>query len=175
MTGNPHVSPWTPMRDPVDLKHLGKLLEELAELVEVATAYLMPRGMASVETEFEDELADVMAAISLVERRFGLSIAGNPETWGPITADDGLIVTLIARLALASKVAARCVIQGMEGRDPQSGQCNSAWLERCLRRVVGPIGRVIDGYGLDRDHIVARAITKMARLRAWHAMPVRDA
>jgi len=39
---DPKVNPWHPMSDPVDIKHLGKLLEELAEgvnaLNEVASA-----------------------------------------------------------------------------------------------------------------------------------------
>lgn len=72
-------SPWHPITDTVDLKHLGKLGEELGE----ATAAVSRCIIQGVDEEdpvtgrlnrewLEDELADVIANINLVALRFEL-------------------------------------------------------------------------------------------------------
>lgn len=73
--------PWHPMSNPVDLKHLGKLAEELGEL-QAAVARCMIQGIDEVEPVtgkpnrkwIEEEVADVLANITLVEMRFKLNI-----------------------------------------------------------------------------------------------------
>lgn len=72
-------SPWHPMTDPVDLKHLGKLAEELGE-AQAAVARCIIQGINEAEPStkkpnrvwLEDELADVVANIALVVERFNL-------------------------------------------------------------------------------------------------------
>lgn len=72
-------SPWHPMTDPVDLKHLGKLAEELGE-AQAAVARCIIQGINEAEPStkkpnrvwLEDELADVLAGITLVIERFKL-------------------------------------------------------------------------------------------------------
>lgn len=73
-------SPWHPMSDPVDLKHLGKLMEELGE-AQSAVARCLIQGIDETDPEtdqpniewLEDELADVLANINLVSARFELN------------------------------------------------------------------------------------------------------
>lgn len=72
-------SPWHPMTDPVDNKHIGKLLEELGEAV-AAAARCQIQGIDECEPNtgkpnkewLEDELADVEANIRLCAERFRL-------------------------------------------------------------------------------------------------------
>lgn len=72
-------NPWHPITDAVDLKHLGKLAEECGELV-AAVSRCIIQGVDEAEPVtgkvnrqwLEDEIADVLANIALVEKRFGL-------------------------------------------------------------------------------------------------------
>lgn len=74
------ANPWHPMSDAVDLKHLGKLAEELSE-AGAAVARCIIQGIDEAEPVtgkinrqwLQDELADVLANIDLVVDRFGLN------------------------------------------------------------------------------------------------------
>ena len=73
------ASPWQPLSRPIDIKHLGKLLEELGEAVS-ATARVLIQGLDEPNPDggklnrqwHEEELADVTANMWLVQRHFGL-------------------------------------------------------------------------------------------------------
>lgn len=73
------ASPWHPMTDPVDLKHLGKFAEELNECG-AAVARCIIQGIDEAEPVtgkinrawLTDEIADVLCNASLVIARFGL-------------------------------------------------------------------------------------------------------
>lgn len=73
------LNPWHPMSRPIDLKHLGKLAEELNEAGS-AVARCIIQGIDESEPVthkpnkvwLEDELADVLANIELVTKHFGL-------------------------------------------------------------------------------------------------------
>jgi hypothetical protein len=73
------LNPWQPMTSPIDLKHLGKLAEELNE-AGAAVARCIIQGIAEREPVtgkmnkqwLEDELADVAANLDLVAAHFGL-------------------------------------------------------------------------------------------------------
>ena len=75
------ISPWQPMSDPVDIKHLGKLGEETNELGAAVSRCLI-QGIDEAEPVtgkvnrewLEDEIADVVANIELCIERFGLDI-----------------------------------------------------------------------------------------------------
>ncbi len=77
-----HLNPWHPMSDPVDLKHMGKLIEELTECGSAAARCLI-QGIMESEPDtgqinkawLEKEIADVLANIQLVTDRFGLNIS----------------------------------------------------------------------------------------------------
>ena len=78
---NPIMNPWHPMTDPVDLKVIGKFLEELGEATAAAAAARCQiQGIDECEPVtgkpnrewLEDELADVMAGTELAIERFNL-------------------------------------------------------------------------------------------------------
>ncbi len=95
------LNPWRPMSRPIDLKHLGKLAEELGE---------------------------------------------------------------------ASSAASRCVIQGIDEREPVTGKPNRQWLQDELADVLANIELVVAHFGLDVEAIRARAERKKVHLRGWHSM-----
>jgi NTP pyrophosphatase (non-canonical NTP hydrolase) len=74
-------NPWHPMSDPVDLKHLGKLGEELGEC-SAAVSRCIIQGIDEAEPVtgkinrewLEDEVADVIANIGLVMEHFNLNV-----------------------------------------------------------------------------------------------------
>lgn len=73
------MNPWHPIQDPVDLKHLGKLGEELGEC-SAAVSRCIIQGVDQTEpvtgklnrTWLEDEIADVLGNAQLVMERFSL-------------------------------------------------------------------------------------------------------
>lgn len=75
------ISPWVPMKRAIDLKHLGKLAEELNECG-AAVARCIIQGIDESEPVtgkpnrewLEDELADVLANLMLVGDHFGLNV-----------------------------------------------------------------------------------------------------
>lgn len=75
-----NMNPWHPITDPVDLKHLGKLGEELGEC-QAAVSRCIIQGLLSTEPVtgklnkewLEEELADVLANAQLVIARFKLN------------------------------------------------------------------------------------------------------
>lgn len=79
-------SPWHPMADPIDLKHLGKFGEELNECG-AAVSRCIIQGIDEAEPVtgkinrvwLEDEIADVLAGAELNVERFKLD-------WGRIRA-----------------------------------------------------------------------------------------
>lgn len=74
------LNPWHPITDAVDLKHLGKLSEEVNELG-AAVSRVIIQGIDEVEPVtkksnrlwLEEEIADVLANIALVSERFDLN------------------------------------------------------------------------------------------------------
>jgi len=96
---NPKLNPWHPMSDPVDLKHLGKLLEELGELT---------------------------AAVS------------------------------------------RCLIQGIDEKEPVTGKVNREWLEDEISDVKANLWLVEVQFSLNTANILNRAQRKMENLKTWH-------
>ena len=71
------LEPWHPMTDPVSVKTLGKLIEELGELQSAAARCLIqgidaghPVTGKPNETWLMEEIADVMASIELTIERF---------------------------------------------------------------------------------------------------------
>ncbi len=73
------INPWVPMKKPIDLKHMGKLMEELAECL-AATSRCVIQGVEEAESVtgksnrqwLREEIADVLANVDLVIEHFGL-------------------------------------------------------------------------------------------------------
>lgn len=90
MSSQEKMNPWCPIEDKLDLKHLGKLSEELGEC-SAAVARCIIQGLDEEEPTtrkanrrwLEEEIADVEANIQLVKERFALNrtfIADRAET-----------------------------------------------------------------------------------------------
>lgn len=92
--------------------------------------------------------------------------------WQPIT--DPLHLKLLGKLLEelneAGSAAARCLIQGMDGAEPDTGKVNREWLEDELADVMANISLVAAGFEMDWDRMNARIARKRANLQAWHAM-----
>lgn len=78
------MNPWQPMTKPIDLKHMGKLVEELGELVQVCSRCMIQgideRDPTRTETNkewLEKEIADVYANLFLVREHFKLKMLVN--------------------------------------------------------------------------------------------------
>lgn len=95
------LNPWQPMSAPIDLKHMGKLGEELGE---------------------------------------------------------------------ASAAVSRCIIQGIDEREPVTGKPNREWLEDEIADVLANFDLVVSHFVLDTDRIAARVKYKVGHLAKWHAM-----
>lgn len=102
---DPKMNPWRPLTRPIDLKHLGKLAEEMAE---------------------------------------------------------------------AGAAVARCIIQGVDEKEPVTGKPNRQWLEEELADVLANIELVARHFELSRGAIDSRARRKVLQLRTWHAMLGED-
>lgn len=79
----PEPSPWQPITKSIDLKHLGKLAEEINELGSAIARCIIQglherepvSGKLNIEW-LEDEIADVLAGINLASSHFKLNTQG---------------------------------------------------------------------------------------------------
>lgn len=94
-------NPWVPMKEPIDVKHLGKLAEELGEL---------------------------QAAIS------------------------------------------RCLIQGINEKEPVTGKPNRQWLMEEMADVYANLELCFIHFNLPRTPVLERIHRKTEMLRKWHQM-----
>lgn len=92
--------------------------------------------------------------------------------WNPIT--DQVDLKHLGKLAeetceLGSAVA-RCIIQGVNEREPVTGKVNREWLEDEIADVRANSELVIERLGLDEQRMAVRVERKKAHLRQWHGM-----
>lgn len=64
----------------------------------------------------------------------------------------------------------RCVIQGVDGREPSTGEVNRDWLAKEIADVLANVALVIDHLQLDREAIEKRRLFKTAHLLKWHTL-----
>ncbi len=95
-----------------------------------------------------------------------------PSPWRPTT--DKLELAILGKLgeelAECGSAAARCIIQGIDEADPETGEPNRVWLEKEIADVEAMIHHAKEYYGLDRREITLRRLRKIAHKRAWHDM-----
>lgn len=75
--------------------------------------------------------------------------------------------------AAASKCAAavsRCIIQGVDEREPVTGKLNRVWLEDEIADVWANMLLVQQQFNLDVNRILERANKKQNALKQWHGM-----
>ena len=64
--------------------------------------------------------------------------------------------------------ACRCIIQGIDEKDPGSGKVNREWLEDEIADVLANAELCMAHFKLDRTRIGRRATEKRLRLMSWH-------
>lgn len=64
----------------------------------------------------------------------------------------------------------RCIIQGIDEREPVTGKSNREWLEDEIADVTANMALVSEHFDLDHERIFKRVMRKMEQLRAWHSM-----
>lgn len=97
-------------------------------------------------------------------------MALNP--WQPMTRpiDVAHLGKLGEELNEAGAAKDRCLIQGIDEREPVTLKPNREWLEDELADVLANIELVTVHFGLDRLRILERRERKMNHLRRWHAL-----
>lgn len=93
-----------------------------------------------------------------------------PEPWQPETRTIALAVLgkLGEELGECGSAANRCIIQGIDEREPETGKLNREWLEDEIADVLATSRVAIGHFGLDEERIAARVQQKIAHLRGWH-------
>lgn len=89
--------------------------------------------------------------------------------WVPITdrAQLRVLGKLGEELGEASAIVARCIIQGVDEREPVTGKLNREALENELADARATIAQVVAHYGLDERRMDEREARKRAHLDAW--------
>lgn len=93
------------------------------------------------------------------------------EPWHPMTSAVDLkhLGKLAEELGEAGSAVARCIIQGIEEREPVTLKSNREWLEDELADVLANIDLVSDHFDLHRGLMRERVARKKRLLLAWHA------
>lgn len=107
----------------------------------------------------------------MVEMALGYYEAAEPkmQKWVP-TTDPGELRLLGKASEEAGElvtVLARCIIQGLAGKDPRTGKDNRMWLEEEIADVEAACDMLKHELGLDIKGIAERAVVKRARLKEW--------
>lgn len=97
-------------------------------------------------------------------------------------ANDWLPITDVQALKRLGKLAeesgeltaacSRCIIQGIDEREPTTGKPNREWLEDEIADVLTNIDIAVEYFGLDRSRIHERMRRKTTQLQYWHSLPI---
>lgn len=95
-----------------------------------------------------------------------------PSKWIPMKNEVDLAVLgkLLEELNEAGAIGARCVIQGMDGVNPEDHVINRDALEKELADVQAMIDLAVERFKLDTHYMSDRRARKVRMKRAWHAM-----
>lgn len=93
-----------------------------------------------------------------------------PAPWHPMTnaRDLKTLGKLCEELGEAVAAASRCMIQGIEERNPDTGETNREWLTKELADVMANIRMTVERFDLDNNTLLARAQRKYEFLTVWH-------
>ena len=184
MTGDT-TTPWHPMNNPVDIKHLGKLLEEIGEWNTAfgKASFYRRKGFTQQNHSFgadhnvelrvlTEETADVQANVRLVLQHFNVT----SDREGDIAmgrdlalAGEGVDMRLSSLVNTAAARIARVLIQGLDGSDPKTGKPNRPAFARSLHILLGAMQAARIYFDLDREAISLRTDEKMKYLQRVHA------
>lgn len=92
--------------------------------------------------------------------------------WFPMT-DTNTVRALgktLEELGELTSAVARCLIQGIDEKEPVTGKINREWLEQEIADVQAQFAVLVDHFGLNMDFIESRAAKKMKQMHEWRAM-----
>lgn len=97
---------------------------------------------------------------------------GSIHPWVPITKAIDLkhLGKLQEELGELQSAVARCIIQGINEKEPETGKVNRDWLEEEIADVLANIELNIQHFGLNNTFIGGRLEVKQRRLKVWHGM-----
>lgn len=95
--------------------------------------------------------------------------------WSPMTdpTDLKILGKQVEELNECGSATARCVIQGVDEKEPTTGKVNRRWLEEEMADVYACFAHTVERFGLDTEFIAKRAEEKYHRLATWHEMLVK--
>lgn len=95
-----------------------------------------------------------------------------PHPWHPMTNTVDLkhLEKLGEEAGELVSAICRCLCQGIDQCEPDTGKLNRHWLEDEIADVIANIRLVRARFHLDGDRIASRAAKKKAKLEAWHRM-----
>lgn len=93
------------------------------------------------------------------------------QPWHPITDPQDLktLGKFGEELGECQAAAMRCLIQGLDGKEPRTGKVNRHWLEDEIADVLTNMDLVVERFNLDADRIRRRKEAKAPLLQAWHS------
>lgn len=94
----------------------------------------------------------------------------NDPPWHPMSSPRSIktIGKLNEELGELQAAASRCLIQGMDGREPNTGKVNSQWLEEEIADVLANIDLVVEHFKLGTTLMAQRIVDKKSKLKTWH-------
>lgn len=167
-----HISDWKPEKDPVLLKHVGKLNEETSELIDAWYNYIFSRGdmygVEELKVQLENEIADVLALIKETSEYLNFEPM-------PLLMDVSQKPYVIHRLTQMQICISRIVIAGKDAKlpDPSDGEnkeltiTNEGWLYATFCEILTLTGWVTSNYNLDANHIAERVKRKRELKHDW--------
>lgn len=92
--------------------------------------------------------------------------------WHPITnaVDLKHLGKLGEELNECGAAVSRCIIQGVDEREPETGKLNRDWLQDEIADVLANIDLVIQRFKLDVTKMAPRRERKKLHLRQWHGL-----
>lgn len=95
----------------------------------------------------------------------------DPNPWHPIK--DAIDLKTLGKLGeecgeLSSAVS-RCIIQGVNEKEPVTGKSNKQWLQEEVADVLANIELVAERFNLNEEEIYKRVERKKVHLRKWHS------
>lgn len=133
----------------------------------------LQRRISSLERGIEVAAIERGSTGALVAERLKAALQPDQDIvspWHPITSE--LQLKLLGKLGEELTEAAtaifRCIIQGVDEREPVTGKLNREWLEDELADAWANIALVEEHYKLNNARMRIRAARKMAALRRWH-------
>lgn len=95
-----------------------------------------------------------------------------PDPWQPTTdkLDLAVLGKMGEELSECSTVTNRCIIQGIDEREPETGKLNREWLMEEIADVLATTGAAIAHFGLDDRKIAERVQKKLKHFSDWHTM-----